>query len=285
MSVTSPKTVQTSRAMRFSFFFAAALVALAALPLFLFSERTHEFFAWTIQPPLTAAFLGAGYWAVTIAALLAIRQPEWTKVRIVLPVVVSGAGLILLATLLHLDRFHLDSPILTAKLEAWGWLVLYVALVPLIIWGYGQQRREPGDELPRQVRLPVWLRILMGVTGAVMVLIGIGLFVLPTEVASAVWSWTLTPLTGRMTGAWFVAIGVSLVIGVGENDYHRLYIASAAYISYAVLQAINLLRYPETVEWTSPRLWLLVVILIGVLISGVTIMRGYLASRVQSPSP
>jgi hypothetical protein len=262
--------------MRFLFFFAAALVAFAALPLFIFSERTEEFFAWTIQPPLTAAFLGAGYWAVTLAALVAIRQPEWTKVRIVLPVVVSGVGLILLATLLHLDRFHLNSEIFTAKLEAWAWLVLYVVLVPLIVWGYWQQRRMSGVELPRQVLLPNWLRGLMGITGAVMVLIGIGLFLLPVEVAGAVWAWTLTPLTGRMTGAWLVAIGASLVIGVRENDYHRLYIAASAYISYAVLQAINLLRYPDTVQWASAGIWLLIGILVAVLVCGVAIMQGYL---------
>lgn len=278
MSATS-NTVQTSRAMRFTFFFAAALVALAALPLFFFSERTDEVFAWTIQPPLTAAFLGAGYWAVTLAAILAIRQPEWTKVRIALPIVVSGVGLILLATLLHLDRFHLNSSIFTAQLQAWAWLVLYVALIPLIIWSMWHQRREPGIETPRQAPLPGWLRGLMGITGAVMVLIGIGLFIFPAEVASAVWNWTLTPLTGRMTGAWLIAIGVSLVIGVGENDYYRLYIAAAAYITYPILQAVNLLRYSDTVQWSSPSIYLLIAILISIFICGVTIMRGYLMSR------
>lgn len=277
MSMTS--TIQTSRAMRFLFFFAAALVALAAVPLSLLSERTNEFFAWTIQPPLTAAFLGAGYWAVAVASLLAIRQPEWTKVRIVMPVVVVGVGLILFATLLHLDRFHLNSPIFTAQLEAWAWLILYIILVPLIVWGYWQQRREPGIELSRQVLLPGWLRVLMAVTGTAMVLIGGGLFLLPVEVPAAIWSWPLTPLTGRMTGAWMAAIGVSLVIGVRENDYHRVYIAAGAYITYAVLQAINLLRYPETVQWASSGIWLLIIILVGLFISGVSIMRGYLMSR------
>lgn len=277
----TPKTIQTSRAMRFSILFAAALVALAAIPLFFFSERTDEFFAWTIQPPLTAAFLGAGYWAVALAAVLSIQQREWTKVRIVFPVVVSGVVLILLATLLHLDRFHLDSPIFTAKLEAWAWLILYVGLIPLIIWGYWQQRREPGVELERQTHLPQWLRILMGITGTVMVLVGIGLFLLPVEVASAAWSWQLTPLTGRMTGAWFAAIGVSLVVGVRENDYHRVYIASSAYIAYAILQTINLLRYSDTVQWSSPTIWLLIMVLVSLLISGVTIMWGYLRSQAR----
>lgn len=267
--------------MRFLFFFAAALVAFAALPLYFFSERTEEFFAWTIQPPLTAAFLGAGYWAVTVAALLAIRQPEWTKVRIVLPVVVTGVAFILLATLLHLDRFHLDSPIFTAKLEAWAWLVLYVVLVPLIIWGYWKQRRQTGYELDRQELLPGWLRALMGITGAVMVLVGIGLFLLPVEVASAVWGWTLPPLSARMAGSWFAAIGVSMVIGVRENDYHRLYIAASAYISYAILQAINLLRFPDTPQWSSPGIWLLIAVLVSVFICGVKIALGYRKSNAR----
>lgn len=265
--------------MRFTFYFAAALVALAAFPLFFFSERTDEFFSWTIQPPLTAAFLGAGYLTVTITAILATRQPEWTRVRIALPVVVSGVGLILLATLLHLDRFHLNSPVIIAQLQAWAWLALYVALVPLIIWSMWQQRREPGVEIPRQAPLPGWLRGLMGITGAVMVLIGIGLFIVPTEVAAAVWNWPLSPLTGRMTGAWLIAIGISLVIGGGENDYQRLYIAAAAYIVYPILQAINLLRYSDTVQWSSATIWLLIAILISIFICGVTIMRGYLTSR------
>lgn len=37
------------------------LVFLAGVQLFVFSERTDEYFAWTIQPPVGAALLGAGY--------------------------------------------------------------------------------------------------------------------------------------------------------------------------------------------------------------------------------
>ena len=49
-------------AMRWLLGVAAVLVMLAGTQLFVFAERTNEFFAWTITNPLTAATLGAAYW-------------------------------------------------------------------------------------------------------------------------------------------------------------------------------------------------------------------------------
>jgi hypothetical protein len=49
--------------MRWLLLTAAALVLLAGLQLFVFTERTDTYFAWTIINPLAAAFLGAAYWA------------------------------------------------------------------------------------------------------------------------------------------------------------------------------------------------------------------------------
>ena len=37
------------------------LTALASVVLFVLSASTEKYFAWTIQPPVTAAFLGAAY--------------------------------------------------------------------------------------------------------------------------------------------------------------------------------------------------------------------------------
>ena len=53
----------------------SVLTALAVVALFLFPSRTAELFAWTIQPPLTAAFLGAGYAAGCTLVLLSLRDP------------------------------------------------------------------------------------------------------------------------------------------------------------------------------------------------------------------
>ena len=48
---------------RWLLYTAAVLVLLAGFQLFVFTERTNTYFAWTIVNPLAAAFLGAGYWA------------------------------------------------------------------------------------------------------------------------------------------------------------------------------------------------------------------------------
>jgi uncharacterized integral membrane protein len=42
---------------------ALPLLFIAGVQLFILSEQTEFYFAWTISLPLTAAFLGAGYWA------------------------------------------------------------------------------------------------------------------------------------------------------------------------------------------------------------------------------
>jgi hypothetical protein len=271
-------TIRVSAAMRWFLFGAAALVALAGIPLFFLSEQTDTYFAWTINPPLTAAFLGAGYWAVTLVVVLALREQEWTRIRIGLAVVGAGVTLILVATLLHLDRFHLNSPILTAQMEAWGWIMLYIILIPWLIWAYIQQRREPGIELPRQAPLPAWLRGIMLLLGGVMTVVGVGLFLFPAQVAP-IWAWILTPLTGRMVGAWLTAIGVSLFIAVRENDFARVYLAGVAYVAYALLQAINLLRYQTLINWSQPNIRLLVIVLLGLLVIGVLLLQRYIAQR------
>ncbi len=39
----------------------AILVFLAGIQLFVLSDATDRYFAWTIRPPLTAEFIGAGF--------------------------------------------------------------------------------------------------------------------------------------------------------------------------------------------------------------------------------
>jgi hypothetical protein len=50
---------------RLSFLFSIFLATVAGIQLYVLSTRTADFFAWTIGVPLTAAFLGAFFWANT----------------------------------------------------------------------------------------------------------------------------------------------------------------------------------------------------------------------------
>ena len=46
----------------------------AGVPLLFLTTRTDHWFAWTIQPSLTACFLGSAYWASCVLELRAARQ-------------------------------------------------------------------------------------------------------------------------------------------------------------------------------------------------------------------
>ena len=58
------------------------LTALATYALYVQSARTQTGFAWTIQPPLTAAFLGSGYAAGCVLTILALRARTWAEARL-----------------------------------------------------------------------------------------------------------------------------------------------------------------------------------------------------------
>src|SRR5207247_8609065 len=68
--------------MRWLLYAASTLVFLAGLQLTVFPEQTDTYFAWTITPPVTAAFLGAAYWAAVPVALIAARQKFWARARV-----------------------------------------------------------------------------------------------------------------------------------------------------------------------------------------------------------
>lgn len=104
-----PAVRSSSVGMRLMLLAAGVLVFLAGFQLFILTEQTNLYFAWTIQPPLTAAFLGAGYWASFLLEIFAAREKVWAKARIAVPAVFTFTTLTLVATLLHLDRFHFNS--------------------------------------------------------------------------------------------------------------------------------------------------------------------------------
>src|SRR5919107_1765833 len=84
------------------------LTALAVIALYVVPDRTDELFAWTIQPPLTAAFLGAGYGAGCVLVVLSLRDPVWAHSRVAVLTILAFVVLTLVATLLHIERMHID---------------------------------------------------------------------------------------------------------------------------------------------------------------------------------
>src|SRR3954469_12329018 len=111
----------------------AGLALIAGGLLFLGATRTDSWWAWTIQPPLTAATLGAFYWAAFVLILNAARSRTWAEARPAVYPVAVIALLLLVITLIHLDRFDLDS------LFGVFWVCAYVLVPLLLAWALAEQ--------------------------------------------------------------------------------------------------------------------------------------------------
>jgi hypothetical protein len=259
--------------MRTLLYAAAVLVFLAGVQLFVFPERTATYFAWTVQPPLTAVFLGASYWSSVAFEATAARQRRWSDARIAVPTVFVFTVLTLVVTLVHIDKFHLGSQFeLATRAVTWVWIAIY-SIVPLLMVALMfVQHSQPGDDAPRATGRPsLWLAGLIAVHAVVLLALGAWLLLTPLS-AARVWPWTLTPLTGRAIGAWLFSLGIAAAHALWERDHRRLRPAAAAYISFAVLQAIALARYASVPTW-DVRGYVYVAFLVSALVAGLAALR------------
>src|SRR5947208_14278072 len=101
--------------MRWLLYAASTLVFLAGLQLTVFPEQTDTYFAWTITPPLTAAFLGAAYWAAVPVELIAARQKIWPRARVAVPAIWAFTTLTLGATHLLFGQFRVSIAVASAQ--------------------------------------------------------------------------------------------------------------------------------------------------------------------------
>jgi hypothetical protein len=249
-------------------------VFLAGFQLFVLTEQTEHYFAWTIQPPITAAFLGAAYWASFALEVLASREKWWDSTRIAIPTVLVFTITTLVVTLLHIDRFHFNSSEPIAVFASWFWLAIYALVPPLLLLFLYRQLRVPGKDEPRLRLLPVWLRGLLGTQAVVLLGVGIALFLAP-QIASVVWPWKLTALTARAVAAWLIGLGIGAGQAVYENDFARLRVAMTSYTFLGLLELLAVARYLTSIDWTAIQSWLYVTFLATILVVGI---RGWYAS-------
>jgi hypothetical protein len=222
-----------------------ALAFFAGVLLFVLSEHTDSSFSWTIEPPLTAAFLGASYWAACVLFGWSLRGRSWAQARPALLPAFVIAALLLVATIVHFDRFHKD-------LFGYFWLSAYVAVPPLMLLALWRQLRahEAG---PRPGRpLQPALRAALGIQALAMAGVGIALFASPTS-ADSLWPWALTPLTARAVGAFLIGFAAAAAQAVAENDVIRLAGSALAYTVLGALELVAVLRYSSELDGSGAR--------------------------------
>lgn len=200
---TSP-AVAEDRVFRTTRWVAIAIIpflVVAAFLLFVFPSRTGELFAWPIEPPLSAFLLASAYVGGIWFFLRVITAGRWHRVKHGFPAVVVFAGALLLATLLHLDRF-------SSNLSFWTWMVLY-ATTPFVVAGLAiaQRRQDPHTPDADDYRIPRGARGALVLIGVSAFSFGLAVFVAPGP-ATQFWAWQLTPLTAQVTGAVLSLTGI-----------------------------------------------------------------------------
>ncbi|TLM87774.1 hypothetical protein FDW84_02510 [Pseudarthrobacter sp. NamE5] len=258
--------------MRRLLYVAAFLVFLAGLVLFVFPLRTAEWFAWTVNPPMTAVFLGAAYWASAGLEVTGARSADWDSARLAVWPVFAFTTLTLGVTLLHLDRFHLSPDnALLAQAAAWAWLAIY-AIVPvamLVISRMQIRSRRPDPESRTEGRpvLPPALRLLLVGIAAVLLLYGVALLAVPVPAATW-WPWPLSELTARAVGAWLVGLGWAAAQGQLSDDLRLVRPVALTSVAFVILQALALLRHGDALAWPSAPAIAFVTVLVAIGVAG-----------------
>lgn len=259
----------------------AGFVSLAVL-----SDRTSETFAWTIAPPLTAAFLGSGYGAGFVLSLMTLLSRVWVDVRVPYVTVLVFTWVTALATFLHRDRLHLATPGSgpVAEPAAWVWVVVYVVVPVAMAVLLPLQERSPGRDPAPGAPLPVWLRGLLVVQAVVLLALGVVLLVDPERSAS-LWPWSLTPFTARVVAAWLLAFGVAAALALRVGDLARLRVATLTWTVLGVLQVLALARWAGDVAWDRPAAPAYLVALAVVLVTGVAGLRLSIRAAARRDAP
>jgi hypothetical protein len=198
--------VGRDRTRRLTLYLAALILpflAVASVLLLVFPAATDVLFAWTIQPPLSAMFLGSAYVGGIWYFITVLRQEDhWHRIAYGMPAVVVFATLLGIASFLHIDRFHFD------RLPAWVWFALYVTtpFAVLVAW-LRNRRADPRVPDRPDVAIPRAVRGIAVAVGGLALACGLTMVFAPTLFLET-WAWQLTPLTARVTGAILTLPGV-----------------------------------------------------------------------------
>ena len=248
------------------------LLFVAGIQLFLLSEQTETYFAWTFAAPFSAAFMGAGYWAAMIHAYTGAQSKAWSFVRTSLPAAVTATTLLSITTFLHIDKFHLASPLLITRFVTWVWILVYVIVPPLLVIAWIMQSRMPGAYARGNHPLPARMRAGFALLAAFALLSGLSLFLAP-EGTSALWPWAVTPLAARAVSSWLTAFGVACATLVLENDIRNGAGTSASLCAFCLLELVVVARYAAAIDWGKPMALAYMLFLVtGVLVTGANLL-------------
>jgi uncharacterized membrane protein len=223
--------------------------------LYLHPETSGERFAWEIKPAMMAGFMGAGYLAGAYFFLNVVIGRTWHRVTTVFPAIIAFTTGMLLATIIHWERFDIRHPPFQA------WLALYI-ITPFLVsglWLYNRQT-DPITPEAEDLIVPDMVRLGVRVIGAILTLIAIVSFLTP-QLFIQIWPWDLTPLTARVVSGWIFLLGIGSLFLSPERRWSSWRIVAETLGIWEILILIAGFIHPQDLNpgWLN---WLFVLIVL-----------------------
>jgi hypothetical protein len=210
--------------------------------LYLLPARAATDYAWAIKPPVSAAFIGAGFLAGTLATGLVLwLARRWRTFQTLPPALWVLATTLLVATIVHHAKFKFGYP------PTWVWVLVYAG-VPLAVPVLVHRQRRAAESRPAADPRLRGLRTVSAVVGALLLIGAAALYAAPVGVGQH-WPWLLTPLLGRVVAAWYALFGTMLVsCAVGLRHPSEALIPYATLAAWCVLLLALALLHPGDVD-------------------------------------
>jgi hypothetical protein len=226
---------QLSKFMKAVFWFVVINSTGGALSLILFPTQTERYFFWNITPPINAMLVGTMYLVAGVAVAYAALRGTWEAARFIAAMGFSLSVVLLVATLVHIDRF-----VPGFKLTYWLFVYfIFPVLVALLYWRY--ERSGTNWQVTQRAVKPI-TRLAAGVVGTGMLIFALVGFIFPNLVIN-VWPWQISALMVRVFLSWLIALAVSNLWFWVEKEWTRLqavaYMLIATPVVIAVMMIVN----------------------------------------------
>jgi hypothetical protein len=138
---------------------------------------------------------------------------KWCEVRVVVPMIGVWTGLLLVASLFHLDEFDLS---LT---QSRVWFAAYTVYPAIALGLWLARRSDRGCSVDGHARpIQQWVRRYFGLQGAVFTVLGLALLIGATWVTDY-WPWNITPLLANLYAAPFLSFGAGSLLATRESSW------------------------------------------------------------------
>jgi hypothetical protein len=229
---------------RIAFWALAVLTVIFGPLLYFYPGGTAQYWAWEIQPEMSAVWVGAGYTFGAMAIWTLLLIGRFPKLLVAVLATWPFSCVMLIATLIHLDRFFVD------RIGFWVWFAIYLGLpfgLP-IAWWLNKNYAIPPQ--PNELRFSKNIIYIASLVSIVFFGLAIVLIFNPSFSASF-WPWNLTPLMSRVVGGWILFLAMAAL----SLLFERRYIAYREFIPEAGIWALLLIggwRYSDQFDFSRP---------------------------------